>query len=54
MHYSRSYLLQKPKKRSKRRRKLLLLLAALMLLILAVVFSVNLISTFNSMHNEAD
>jgi anionic cell wall polymer biosynthesis LytR-Cps2A-Psr (LCP) family protein len=54
MHYSRSYLLQKPKKTSKRKRKMLFFLIALMLLILAVVFSVNLITIFNSMHNDAD
>ncbi len=53
MHYSRSYLLQKPKKTSKRKRKMLLFIIALMLLILAVVFSYNLISIFHSFHNDA-
>lgn len=54
MRYSRSYLLQKPKKTSKRKRKMLFFLIALMLLILAVVFSVNLITIFHSFHNDAD
>lgn len=54
MHYSRSYLLQKPKKRSKSKRKMLLFFAALMLLVLAVVFSFNLVAIFRSFHNDAD
>ncbi len=53
MHFSRSYLLQKPKKKLKGKRKLLLLLIVVMLLILALVFSFNLISIFNSFHNDA-
>lgn len=54
MHYSRSYLLQKPKKRSRRKRKLLFYLVALMLFILVLLFSVNLISLLRSFHNDAD
>ena len=54
MNYSRSYLLQKPKKTVRRKSKRVVVLAALMLLILAVVFSANLISTFRSIHNSAD
>ncbi len=54
MRYSRSYLLQKPKKTSNRKRKMLFFLIALMLLILAVVFSVNLITIFHSIHNDTD
>ncbi len=54
MRYSRSYLLQKPKKVSKRKRRMLLLLIALMLLILTVAFSFHLITIFRSFHNSAD
>ena len=53
MRYSRSYLLQKPKKATKRKRRMLLLLVALMLLILTLVFSFRLISVFHSFHNDA-
>lgn len=53
MKMGRSYLLQKPKK-SRRKRGLLYILIAFMLLVLAVVFSVNIISTFNSFHNDAE
>lgn len=54
MYNSRSYLLQKPKKKARRKNKIIVIFIAFMLLILAVVFSVNLISTFNSIHNNAD
>ncbi|HHW74555.1 MAG TPA: LCP family protein [Firmicutes bacterium] len=54
MYYSRSYLLQKPKRTARRKRKKLAALATLMLLVLAVVLSVNLISVFRSIHNRAD
>ena len=54
MRYSRSYLLQKPKKVTRRKRRMLLLLIALMLLILAVVFSFHLINIFHSFHNDAE
>lgn len=54
MNYSRSYLLQKPKKPARRKNRRAVVLAALMLLILVVVFSVRLISTFRSFHNNAE
>ncbi len=55
MNYSRSYLLQKPRKPARRNnRKVLILFAALMLLLLVVVFAVSLISTFRSFHNSAE
>lgn len=52
MHYSRSYLLEKPKRPVRRRRKKIAALAALMVLILAVLFSVNLIGVFHSIQNR--
>lgn len=54
MYHSRSYLLHKPRKTARRKRKLAVAFIALMLLVLAVVFSVNLISSFRSIHNSAD
>ncbi len=53
MKIGRSYLLQKPKA-SRRKRGLLYILIAFLLLVGAVVFSVNIISTFNSFHNDAE
>jgi polyisoprenyl-teichoic acid--peptidoglycan teichoic acid transferase len=53
MELGRSYLLKKPK-RPRRKRGLLYILIAFMLLVLAVVFSVRIISTFNSFHNDAE
>ena len=54
MYYSRSYLLQKPKRTARRKGKRIAAFAVLMLLVLAVVISVNLISLFRSFHNSAD
>ena len=54
MYYSRSYLLQKSKKPVRRKGKRIIILIALMILILVVAFSVNLISIFHSIHNNAD
>lgn len=53
MKYSRSYLLDKPKPARKRRRLLLFMLVFL-LLVLAAVYAINVISTFNSFHNEEE
>lgn len=54
MYYSRSYLLQKSKKPVRGKGKRIIILIALMILILVVAFSVNLISIFHSIHNNAD
>lgn len=54
MDHSRSYLLHKPRNTARRKRKLAVALIALMLLVLTVVFSVNLVSSFRSIHNSAD
>ena len=53
MYYSRSYLLQKSKP-VRRKGKRIIILIALMILILVVAFSVNRISIFHSIHNNAD
>lgn len=54
MDHGRSYLLHKPRKTARRKCKLAVTFIALMLLVLAVVFSVNLVSSFRSIHNSAD
>lgn len=50
MKVGNPYLLNKPKT-SRRKRGLLIILASLMLLVPAIVYSVNIISIFNSFHN---